>query len=264
MARYAIGDVQGCYNQLIQLIDKIGFNPSVDVLYFVGDLVNRGPESYKVLKWIYKNQDNIICVLGNHDIYLLGRYAQILKPDSDETIGDILNAKDANKLIDYLRCQPLVFHDSNYILSHAGVYPKLDFNTLIYLNRIISNYLQSNDYPFFIHKIFGNKPTSWSDSLDLIQKMKFIINTSTRMRFLNTSDYSLDYKYKGELAGGPAELTPWFKVEFDKSINKKIIFGHWAALGFYHDDKVLSLDTGCVWGKKLTAVNLENFEIFQV
>jgi len=264
MARYAIGDVQGCFSQLIQLVDKIGFNPGVDVLYFVGDLVNRGPESYKVLKWIYKNQDNVICVLGNHDIYLLGRYANVLKPDPDETIGEILHAKDSDKLIDYLRRQPLVFHDSNFILSHAGVYPKINFNTLIHLNSIIGNCLQSNDYPFFIHKIFGNKPNFWSDDLDLIHKLKFVVNSSTRMRFLNTSDYSLDYKYKGELADKPAELTPWFNVEFDPSINKTIIFGHWAALGFHQDKKVISLDTGCVWGNKLTAINLENFEIFQV
>ncbi len=189
MARYAIGDVQGCYSQLTKLIDKIGFNPSKDVLYFVGDLVNRGPESYQVLKWIYKNQDNIITVLGNHDIYLLGRYAGVLKADKDETIGELLNAKDAKKLIDYLRARPVVFQDSNYILSHAGIYPKINFNTLIYLNSIISNHLQSNDYAIFIDNIFGNKPNKWSDDLDLIQKMKFIINSSTRMRFLNVEDY---------------------------------------------------------------------------
>lgn len=264
MARYAIGDVQGCYSQLIKLIDKIEFNPSKDVLYFVGDLVNRGPESLNVLKWVYKYQDNIICVLGNHDIYLLGRYANVLKPDSDETIGEILLSREANKLIDYLRRQPLVFHDSNYILSHAGVYPKINFNNLIYLNNIISNYLQSSDYAFFIHRIFGNKPNYWDDEFELILKMKFVINSSTRMRLLKSHDYSLDYKYKGEFVDRPADLIPWFKVDFDPSINKKIIFGHWAALGFYQDENVLSLDTGCVWGRKLTAVNLENQEIFQI
>lgn len=264
MARYAIGDVQGCYLQLMQLVNKICFNPSTDVLYFVGDLVNRGPESYKVLKWMYKNQDNIICVLGNHDIYLLGRYAGALKPDPDETIGDILQSREAGKLIDYLRRQPLIFHDSDYILSHAGIYPKMSFNNLIYLNNIICNYLQGNDYPFFIHKIFGNKPNFWTKDLDLMQKMKFVINATTRMRFLHLNDFSLDYKYKGDLANMPATLTPWFKVEFDPSINKRILFGHWAALGFYQDDRVLALDTGCAWGRKLTAINLENSEIFQV
>lgn len=264
MARYAIGDVQGCYSQLIQLIDKIDFNPSRDVLYFVGDLVNRGPESYNVLKWIYKHQDNIICVLGNHDIYLLGRYANVVKPDPEETIGEILLSKEANKLIDYLRRQPLVFHDSNYILSHAGVYPRIDFNTLIYLNNIIGNYLQSSEYALFIDRIFGNKPHYWSNELELIHKMKFVINSTTRMRFLNIQDYSLDYKYKGEFTNKPANLIPWFNVDFDRSINKQIIFGHWAALGFYQDNKVIALDTGCVWGRKLTAINLENLEIFQV
>lgn len=264
MARYAIGDIQGCYTQLMQLIDKIGFNPSKDVLYLVGDLVNRGRESLKVLKWVYDNQDNIVCVLGNHDIYLIGRYASVIKADEDETIGEILNTNDAAKLIDYLRRQPLIFHDNEYILAHAGIYPKADFNTLIYLNNVISNHLQSNDYPFFIHKIFGNKPNHWEDSLDLTQKMKFVVNSSTRMRFLKIKDYALDYKNKGNPSNPPEDLIPWFKVKFDKSITKKIIFGHWASLGLYNADNVISLDTGCVWGRKLTAINLENFDIFQV
>ncbi|MCE3268449.1 MAG: diadenosine tetraphosphatase, partial [Burkholderiales bacterium] len=203
------------------------------------------------------------CVLGNHDIYLLGRYANVLKTNPDETITDILQAPDAEKLIDYLIQQPLIFEDNNYILCHAGVYPKINFNTLLYVNSIISTHLQSNNYPFFIHKIFGNKPNFWSDNLDLIHKMKFVINSSTRMRFLNNSNYSLDYKYKGTIDNRPKELIPWFNVALDPSINKKIIFGHWASLGFYHDENVVSIDTGCVWGNKLTAVNLENFDIIQ-
>ena len=158
----------------------------------------------------------------------------------------------------------MVFHDHDYILVHAGIHPKIDFNTLICLVNAIGNHLQSNTYAFFIHKIFGNKPNYWTNELGMMQKMKFVINSCTRMRFLKTDDYSLDYKYKGDLKTIPSELIPWFKVDFDSSINKKIIFGHWAALGLCQTEKIIALDTGCVWGNKLTAVNLENMQVFQV
>ena len=264
MARYVIGDIQGCYIQLCQILDKINFNPSKDIIYLVGDLVNRGPDSLKVLKWAYKNQDSIITVLGNHDIYLLARYNNLVDKDHDDTLSDILIYKEANKLIDWLRTQPLIFHDCNYIIAHAGIYPKLSFDTTIFINHAIENHLQSKDYPQFLQKVYGNKPNYWDENFDLLQKMKFILNCSTRMRFLESTNFALDYKYKADLAGKPDNLIPWFTCEFDKSINKKIIFGHWAALGFYHDPKFISIDTGCVWGRKLTALNLDSFEIFQV
>jgi len=264
MARYAIGDIQGCYEQFIKLIKKIDFNPSTDTLYLVGDLINRGPESLKVLEWVYKHQDSLVTVLGNHDIYLLARYANIRKPDEDETIKDILTSPNCNKLIDWLKAQPLIFTDNDYILVHAGIYPKLNFNHTLKLAEDISEHLKAKDNSWFLDKVFGNKPHLWSDDLEHILQMKFILNTCTRMRFLNATNYSLDYKYKGELANKPLHLIPWFKVEFDPTINKKILFGHWAALGFYHDKNFISLDTGCVWGRKLTALNLENFELAQV
>lgn len=264
MTRYAIGDIQGCYSKLIQLINKIGFNPNADVLYLVGDLVNRGEESLKVLQWVYRHQDSIICVLGNHDIYLLGRYAKVLKANSDETIQDILISKEANRLIGYLRRCPLIFHDNDYIMSHAGIYPKINFNTILHINTIISNHLLAEDYADFIYHIFGNKPTIWHNKLGPLQQIRFIVNSCTRMRYLKTRDFSLDYKFKGDIEDAPADILPWFKADFDPSLNKKILFGHWAALGFYTDNKVIALDSGCVWGKKLTAVNLESSEIFQV
>lgn len=264
MARYAIGDIQGCYSQFIQLVKKINFNPSVDMLYLVGDLVNRGPESLKVLKWIYRHQDSLVTVLGNHDVFLLGRYAGVIKPDSDETIGDILTAPEAPKLIDWLRRCPIVFHDSDYILAHAGIHPKMDFNKLMTLNNSITQHLQSDSYGAFIATIYGNKPNLWTEKLNHTKQMKFVINSCTRMRLLSTLDFSLDYKFKGELSNNPKNLIPWFKADFHPSIQKKIVFGHWAALGFYHDPKFIALDTGCVWGRKLTAINLDTYEITQV
>lgn len=264
MARYVIGDIQGCYQELVDLVQKIGFNPSKDTLYLVGDLVNRGPKSLEVLKWVYKHQDSIVTVLGNHDIYLIGRYAKVLRADDKETIGDVLKDSSAKTLIDYLRSRPLVFCDPNYILVHAGIYPKINFDTVLSLNVEVMDKFKSNKYAEFISQIFGNKPLNWDDDLDALSQMKFIINSCTRMRFLNKNDYSLDYKYKGELANKPSQLVPWFSVDRDESITKKILFGHWAALGFFNGENFIATDTGCVWGRKLTALNLETFDIFQV
>ena len=264
MARYAIGDIQGCYKQFSELLALIDFNPSKDVLYLVGDLVNRGPKSLEVLKWIYKNQDSVISVLGNHDIYLLARFHHLVKLDSADTLADTVRDKNITKYLDWLRSCPLIFHDNQYILVHAGIYPGIDFNELLHISHSVSNHLKASDYPQFIEQIYGNKPNSWNPELDNLKKMKFAINACTRMRFLERQDLSLDYKYKGELGNMPDHLLPWFNAKFHPSINKKIVFGHWAALGFFHDQRFISLDTGCVWGRKLTAINLENFELAQV
>ena len=264
MSRYAIGDIQGCYKQFMQLLDDIGFNVSKDTLYLVGDLVNRGSESLDVLKWVYKNQDSIINVLGNHDIYLLARYMGVRSADKDETIQDILNDKHANKLIDYLRGCPLVHYDNDYILVHAGIHPLIDFVSLKRINHLIQQNLKSINTNQFISKIYGNNPNLWGSNLTQFQQIKFLINSCTRMRYLKQTDYSLDYKCKSVLSEMPDNLVPWFKVDTHPSITQTIIFGHWASLGFYHTPKFIGLDTGCVWGRSLTAINLDNFEVCQV
>jgi bis(5'-nucleosyl)-tetraphosphatase (symmetrical) len=155
MARYAIGDIQGCYKQFMEILDLIDFNPSHDVLYLVGDLVNRGPQSLEVLKWVYKNQDSVINVLGNHDIYLLARYNHLVKPDDEDTLGDVIRDKNIHKYINWLRSCPLIYHDNQIILVHAGVYPRMDFNDLLHINHSISNHLKAADYPQFIESILG-------------------------------------------------------------------------------------------------------------
>lgn len=264
MARYAIGDIQGCYKQLIELTDKIGFSPSRDQLYLVGDLVNRGPQSLEVLQWIYKYQDSIINVLGNHDIYLLARHQGICEPDDDETIHDILNYPQVNKLMDWLKCYSLIVSSPDYILVHAGIYPHLDFNMLLSIDQEFSENLKAHNNKQFLRYIFGNKPNKWSDDLTPYQQMKFLVNSCTRMRYLDPDDYSINYKAKGGLGCQPDNLVPWFKLPFHPTIDKKILFGHWAALGFYHDAKFISLDTGCVWGRRLIAINLDTYELFQV
>jgi bis(5'-nucleosyl)-tetraphosphatase (symmetrical) len=264
MARYAIGDIQGCYAEFIQLLNKIEFNSTFDTLYLVGDLVNRGPQSLKVLQWVYKNQDSVIVVLGNHDIYLLGRYAKVLKQNSPDQIGEILNANDAEKLIDYLRSCPLIYEATDFILSHAGIYPKINYYQLLNSANEINELFKKKDYGSFIERIYGNKPNEWHGSLSEIKQLRFIINATTRMRYLDSSTYSLDFKHKGEINDIPSHLIPWFKVEPDPSLSKKVIFGHWASLGFYQDDRYIGIDTGCGWGNKLTAINLDSLELTQV
>jgi bis(5'-nucleosyl)-tetraphosphatase (symmetrical) len=264
MARFAIGDIQGCYNEFMQLLSKIHFTHGKDTLYLVGDLVNRGPDSLKVLRYIYRHQDSIVSVLGNHDIYLLARYAQVIVKGSDDTLDSVLTASDVGKLTGYLRSCPLVFQESDYILVHAGLHPDMSLNKIAKLNESVMHYLQSDNYYKFIGKIYGNKPNVWSDELSHIKQMRFMINSSTRMRFIDATTHALDYKFKGEVFNHPPELTPWFKVEMHSSIKKKILFGHWAALGFFHSEKFIALDTGCAWGRKLTAIDLDSFEIAQI
>ncbi len=264
MARYAIGDIQGCHKQFIQLLSKIDFNPGKDTLYLVGDLVNRGPRSLDVIKWVYTHQNSVINVLGNHDFYLLARYYGVVKSDNDDTLSNLLRDKNIGKYIDWMRSADLIFHDNDYILAHAGIYPKMNFNDALHINKAISNHLRSTQCRRFLEDIFGNKPNAWDSKMDMFKKMKFLVNSCTRMRFLNNDDYSLDYKFKGEVANASTRLTPWFNIEFDKSITKPIIFGHWAALGLKKDKKTISIETGCVGGRKLTAINLENHEIIQV
>lgn len=258
-----IGDIQGCYDKLLELILKINFNPGVDSIYLVGDLVNRGAKSFEVLKWVYKYKDSVISVLGNHDIYLLGRYGGVLANIENDTLNEVINNKGSSVLIKHIRSFPLILNVDDYIIVHAGIYPKMNFNVICEFDALIHKNFISNNYAEFIKLIFSDKPKRWNDSFNEIKKMRFIINSCTRMRYLNADDFSLNFLYKGAIANKPENVLPWFKAEFDTSIDKKIIFGHWATLGFFHTPKYISIDTGCVWGRKLTAFNLDTFEITQ-
>lgn len=264
MTRYAIGDIQGCFKEFITLIEKIEFNPSRDMLYLVGDLVNRGPDSLKILQWVYKYQDSIKTVLGNHDIYALGRYYQIIKSESLDTIQELLNHHKIDLYMAYLRSCPLVFHDNDFIIVHAGIHPQIEFNTLLKINNLITEELKTSNSRNFIKSIYNNKSKNWQKCDNLISQMRFIINSSTRMRFLDKTTQILDFEYKGEIINRPANLIPWFMSESNFKFHQKIIFGHWAALGFLQQKKFIAIDTGCVWGGSLTAINLETLELHQV
>ncbi len=264
MARYAIGDIQGCFNQLSRLLSQINFNKSKDTLYLVGDLVNRGSQSLEVLRWARDNQDNVISVLGNHDIYMLARYLKLQKPHSDDTLQDLLRADDVDDLMMWVRNCPLIHEEKDYIIVHAGIYPKVDFNHLLFLNHLFCEHLMSKNISEFVDSIYGNKPNNWTQDLTTEKQIKFLVNSCTRMRYLNNKNYELDYSFKGNLNKKPDDLTPWFDVDFHATINKKIIFGHWASLGLFENKKCIGIDTGCIWGYKLTAFNMDTFELIQV
>jgi bis(5'-nucleosyl)-tetraphosphatase (symmetrical) len=265
MSKYAIGDIQGCYDQFQQLLSLIQYNKSTDTLYLVGDIINRGPKSLQTLQWIYKNQDNIKLVLGNHDIFLIGCFVKLLSPKKHDTINDILSDPSATKLIDYLRHQSLICADAQYVVVHAGIHPQLPITTLLDLNNEFMNKLSGKNYHQFIADIYNDNPRHWDvNKLSRIEQLTFFVNSTTRMRFLERDTLALNYTYKGNLTDCPKNLTPWFNVDRKYKLDQKIICGHWSALGFLHTQKLVALDTGCVWGNKLTAFNTETSEIIQI
>jgi len=257
MATYCIGDVQGCFDELCELLAIISFNPHQDTLWFVGDLVNRGPKSLEVLRFI-KNLPHKIVVLGNHDLHLLNYYNKIVDFEASH-LEAIVKAEDALLLINWLRKQPLMHYDAklNYILVHAGVYPEWNLRQVETLAREAEQVLRSDNYTDFLEHMYGDAPNKWSENLQGNDRVRFIINSFTRMRLCDANG-NLDFTYTGPLDGKPKELMPWFKVPCRKIQNEKIVFGHWAALNGVTDEaNVFALDTGCVYGKALTAMRLE-------
>jgi len=263
MATYCIGDVQGCFDELCELLAIISFNPHQDTLWFVGDLVNRGPKSLEVLRFI-KNLPHKIVVLGNHDLHLLNYYNKIVDFEASH-LEAIVKAEDALLLINWLRKQPLMHYDAklNYILVHAGVYPEWNLRQVETLAREAEQVLRSDNYTDFLEHMYGDAPNKWSENLQGNDRVRFIINSFTRMRLCDANG-NLDFTYTGPLDGKPKELMPWFKVPCRKIQNEKIVFGHWAALNGVTDEaNVFALDTGCVYGKALTAMRLEDQVRFQ-
>lgn len=265
MTTYAIGDVQGCCAQLIALLRKIKFNPDKDRLWFVGDLVNRGPQSLKTLR-VIKSLEPEAITLGNHDLALMAAYYGASKPQPGDTISEVLNAPDVDDLIDFLHRQKIFHWDQtqNRAMCHAGLHPHWSTHKAQELAQELESVLQGNaPYEFFDH-MYGNTPNQWSDSLQGYDRLRTICNYFTRIRLCD-SQGKIDFTYKGELKNAPSNLIPWFNHPQLQQWNAPLIFGHWAALnGQTHSPQWLGIDTGCVWGKTLTAINISSHERFQV
>jgi bis(5'-nucleosyl)-tetraphosphatase (symmetrical) len=265
MATYAIGDVQGCFNELMRLLDRIHFDEKKDTLWFAGDMVNRGSQSLDVLRFIKSLGDKHKTVLGNHDLHLLAvAYGSPLH--SNDTFDAILTAPDREELIHWLRCRPLFFYDENlgYGIAHAGLAPSWDLHTALRLAHEVEVMLQSASSQFFLKTMYGNQPDYWEENLSGRERLRCIINYFTRMRLCYPNG-RLELAYKGLLKDKPDDLVPWFQVPERLNKELKIIFGHWAALGGRTDvPRVYALDTGCVWGNSLTALRLEDEQRFSI
>jgi bis(5'-nucleosyl)-tetraphosphatase (symmetrical) len=264
---YAIGDIQGCYDGLQYLLDEIKFNEHSDRLWFVGDLVNRGPQSLKVLRFI-KNLPIKPCItLGNHDLYLLSLiFTPGKKSPKKNTLQDILTAPDCEELGDWLRNQAIIHHDAtlNVVMSHAGIPPIWTLDKAISLAKELESELSSDDFCNFLADMLGDRPDTWSDDLTGIPRLRLICNYFTRMRFCRTNG-SLELKQKSNIKKYPPSLSPWFSMPNRIEIKPDIIFGHWASLsGINPKPNIHAIDTGFVWGGKMTALRLQDKQRFTI
>ncbi|HEY5716932.1 MAG TPA: symmetrical bis(5'-nucleosyl)-tetraphosphatase [Motiliproteus sp.] len=257
MATYAIGDIQGCYSELCQLLDKVGFSDS-DQLWLTGDLVNRGPESLATLRLVKTLGSRAITVLGNHDLHLLA-VAHGQRSSSKDTLAQVLNAPDRDELLHWLAQQPLLHHDLTlgYALVHAGIPPQWKLKHAERYAAEVEAVLRSDQAPLFYAAMYGNTPAAWSDELHGMERLRLITNYLTRMRFC-TGDGTLELTTKTAATQPPPGYRAWFEHPERKSPGKRILFGHWASLeGRCNTPNCFSLDTGCVWGGSLTALCLE-------
>jgi bis(5'-nucleosyl)-tetraphosphatase (symmetrical) len=259
MALYLIGDVQGCDTALQRLLHEISFSPSRDTLFFLGDLVNRGPDSAGVLRRLMSYGTAVQCVLGNHDLHLMAAAYGARKPSRKDTLNDVLNAPDRAAMLDWLRQQPMALLQRHqcidYLMVHAGVLPSWSATTTIALAKEVETILRGPELPEFLHQMYGNAPTSWNDHLTGVDRLRVIVNALTRLRFC-TPEGVMEFSVSDGADAAPPGYLPWFDVPGRQSANVCVAFGHWSTLGWLDRTDVLSLDTGCVWGGCLSALKL--------
>ena len=257
MAVYAVGDLQGCLDPLQHLLEKLDFDPAHDRLWLVGDLVNRGPQSLEALRFVRDLGESAMTVLGNHDLHLLAVALGGKKTKGKDTLDPILVAPDRDELIDWLRRQPLVHHDPELkaVLAHAGIPPAWDLTTAQACAREVEAVLAGDDIHDFLAEMYGDHPDLWDPLLQGLDRLRYAVNGLTRMRYL-TRDGRMEFKHKCVPGEAPRELTPWFEAAREP-LGATVVFGHWSTLGRARLPNALALDTGCLWGGKLTAVRLD-------
>lgn len=257
MSTYVIGDIQGCYTSFVRLLDRISFDPGSDRLWLVGDLVNRGPKSLEVLRHVVSLGDSVTTVLGNHDLHLLAVSAGARKLSRTDTFSDVLKAKDAEELLGWLRRQPLFVYDEkrNRALVHAGLPPVWSIRRALKAAAKVEAWLRSKDWRTALVSMYGNAPRRWSKTLSDEQKLRYTINALTRIRYCDRNG-RMSFEYSGPPGTQPKGLMPWFSVPGRKSQATHVYFGHWSALGVMQATNLTALDSGCVWGRRLTAIKL--------
>jgi bis(5'-nucleosyl)-tetraphosphatase (symmetrical) len=258
MARYAIGDLQGCCDELKALLERCHYSADRDQLWFVGDLVNRGPQSLETLRFVRSLGAGVTVVLGNHDLHLLAlAFGSKRKQKDGDTLSEILDAPDRDQLLEWLLGRPLAVYDEprGDFLVHAGLAPEWTPRAAAKLAREVEAVLRDDARTLF-DAMYGNKPDHWNESLRGMDRLRFVINVFTRMRFCH-ADGSIDLKTKCAPGEQPEDLLPWFDVPGRKSTGVRVVCGHWSTLGYRRRKDLLALDSGCVWGGSLTAVNLD-------
>ncbi|MFT4631699.1 MAG: bis(5'-nucleosyl)-tetraphosphatase (symmetrical) [Candidatus Azotimanducaceae bacterium] len=262
MSTYVIGDVQGCYDELQTLLATLKFNPQRDAVWFVGDLINRGPKNLETIRFI-RDLPNSRVVLGNHDLHFLAVASGVQKPSPSDTLEDLLEAPDLADIIEWLRHLPLLHYDPshNVIMVHAGLPPNWTLKTCLARALEVENKLTGPDYKEFLAGMYGNQPDIWTDDLAGMPRLRIITNYFTRLRYCNAVG-KLELLHKTDAA--PSGYAPWFTFPRAKPI-LPIVFGHWAALDGVTDvDTAIALDTGCVWGRRLTAMCIEDGRVTSV
>lgn len=263
MATYAIGDIQGCCTEFQQLLERIRFDPVADRLWLVGDLVNRGPDSLGVLRLVKSLGESVVTVLGNHDLHLLAVADGAVELHRSDTLQEILSAPDRDELLNWLRSQPLMHVEGDYVLVHAGLLPSWTVAQAQRLAHEIEVVLHSKHYHDFFLRMYGNRPTRWQDDLTGHKRLRVVTNALTRMRIC-TAEGEMEFKFKGEEKNIPQGYFAWFNVPGRASVEATIICGHWSALGLKVEQRIIALDTGCLWGGPLSAIRLEDRQLFQV
>lgn len=258
MSAYAIGDIQGCYQSLKSLLEKIHFDPQEDQLWLVGDLINRGPDSLATLRYLYSIRHAIKIVLGNHDLHFIAAHYGLRKKGKLDTLDELLAAPDCQLLVDWLAQQPLVYHDPTLQITmvHAGIPPHWSLSEALNYSAEVQSVLAGNQRQEFLASMYGNQPAIWSDDLQGMDRLRLITNYFTRMRFCS-ADGELELITKEDASAAPEGYAPWFSHAHRKTAGQALVFGHWAALqGKINLPNLYALDTGCVWGGSLTAMDL--------
>lgn len=271
MPTYVIGDIQGCYKPLKKLLKSVNFKAGKDCLWCVGDLINRGPRSLDTLRFLRDIDDSVRVVLGNHDLHFLAIYHGVAPNRSKDTLQELLDSPDCDELSTWLRQQPLAHYDTletnegnkGFLMVHAGVAPQWTLQQTLALAGEVQAALQGPDYRKFLRKMYGDSPAKWKESLTGYARLRTITNYLTRMRFC-TAKGKLDLQAKEGLSSAPDGFLPWFEFE-QLTPQTSILFGHWAALeGQTNNPDIYALDTGCVWGRELTMMRLEDHQLFSV
>ena len=259
MATYAIGDVQGCFDELQRLLEKISFQKGRDRLWFVGDLVNRGPKSLQVLRFVKSLGEGAVTVLGNHDLHLVTQHEGFERPRKDDTIQDVLAAPDAAELVKWLRLRPMMHAEDGHAMVHAGLLPQWTVRKALALAREVQDALAAKTYREFLANMYGSTPDRWDDALAGWDRLRAIVNAMTRMRFC-TPEGRMEFRTKG--AKAPAGFRPWFALRPREE--QKLVSGHWSALGLKVTPRVAMIDAGCVWRGALVAMRLEDRKIYKL